>query len=423
MAMSEPPQGSRRASGNQGGDEGDYHWLYGGDAGQGSGGSRSGAGAGHDPEPTRMLPTMGRPGSRRGGPYEQPPAPRPQAQSGRGGPGGPRGGVTTASPPPSRPPRAPRRRFRLGWLKLALLLWLVFLVAVPLWAWSKVDKVGTDPGGDRPAAQEGTTYLLVGSDSREGLSRKEQLQYGTGKGSGRRTDTIMLLHTGQGPNLLMSIPRDSIVEVPGYGDTKINAAFAYGGPKLLVETIELATGIRIDDYVEIGFGGFVNVVDAVGGIEICPKQAMKDPQANLDVEKGCQEADGTTALGYARSRHTSSLGDIDRARHQREVVSAVGHEAASPWSVINPVRYLRLASAGSDSLRVGKDTSMISTMKFAWAMTRVDGKTGLTCGVPIADLAVHWDQERADRLFELIREDRTADVSKQLCRASGLANQ
>ncbi len=420
MGMSEPPQGSRRTHGNQGDDGSDYHWLYGGDAERGGRGSSSGAGAGSDPEPTRIMPTMGRPGGRRGQPYEQPPAPR--TQTGGGGPRGPRSGVATATPPPSRPPRAPRRRFRLGWLKIALLLWLVFLVAVPLWAWSKVDKVNTDPGGDRPAAQEGTTYLLVGSDSREGLSRKEQLKFGTGKGSGRRTDTIMLLHTGQGPNLLMSIPRDSLVEVPGYGRTKINAAFAYGGPKLLVQTIELATGIRIDDYVEIGFGGFVNVIDAVGGIEICPKQRMKDPQANLDVKKGCQEADGVTALGYARSRKTSALGDIDRARHQREVVSAVGAKAASPWSVINPVRYLRLASAGSDSLRVGKDTSMISTMKFAWAMTRVDDEHGLTCGVPIADLAVNWDRERADRLFELIREDRTADVPNRLCRPSGLAN-
>jgi hypothetical protein len=165
------------------------------------------------------------------------------------------------------------------------------------------------------------------------------------------------------------------------------------------------------------------VVDAVGGVEICPKTAMKDPLANLDIEKGCQEADGKVALGYARSRHTSGLGDIDRARHQREVVSAVGSKAASPWSVLNPVRYFRLASAGKDSLRVGKDTSMIATMRFAWAMTRVDGKSGLTCGVPIADLAVHWDPERSKRLFRLIQEDRTDDVSKSLCRASGLRNQ
>jgi hypothetical protein len=164
-------------------------------------------------------------------------------------------------------------------------------------------------------------------------------------------------------------------------------------------------------------------VDAVGGIEICPKKAMKDKQANLDIEKGCQEADGTVALGYARSRKTSGLGDIERARHQREVVSAVGSEAASPWSIINPVRYYRLAMAGSDSLKVGEDTGMISTMRFAWAMTRVNGTNGLTCGVPIRDLAVHWDEERAKRLFKLIAEDRTDDVPKNLCRPSGLRNQ
>jgi LCP family protein required for cell wall assembly len=302
-------------------------------------------------------------------------------------------------------------------------LWLAFLVAVPLLAWSKIDKVDATPGGERPSAQPGTTYLLVGSDSREGLTRKQQLAYGVGRAEGRRTDTIMLLHTGSGPNMLMSIPRDSIVPVPGHGTTKINAAFAYGGPKLLVETIEQNTGIRVDDYVEIGFAGFIGVVDAVGGVRICPKQAMKDKLASLDIKKGCQEVQGTEALGYARSRHTSGLGDIARAQHQREVVSAVGAKAASPWTILNPVRYYRLAMAGSQSLRVGEDTGMIATMRFAWAMTRVNGTNGLTCGVPISDLAVHWDPERSKRMFKLIQEDRTADVSKRLCRQSGLRNQ
>jgi LCP family protein required for cell wall assembly len=393
-------------------DEPDYNWLYGG---KDSGGDRAEHGPG-DPEPTRVLPTMKRP-SRDDRPGSASP---PRREPAPGGPGGP---STPRRPVPTPPPPRSRRRFRWGWVKLALLLWVVFLVAVPMWAWSQIDKVKTDPGGDRPAEQPGTTYLLVGSDSREGLSRKEELDLGTGKAEGRRTDTIMLLHTGDGPNLLMSIPRDSLVPVPGHGTTKINAAYAYGGPKLLVQTIEDATGIRIDDYVEIGFGGFVNVVDAVGGIEICPKTAMNDKLANLKIKKGCQDVDGKVALGYARSRHTSGLGDIDRARHQREVVSAVGHKAASPWSVLNPVRYFRLASAGKDSLRVGKDTSMFATMRFAWAMTRVDGKSGLTCGVPIADLAVHWDTERAKKLFDLIQEDRTGDVSKDLCGASGLRNQ
>ena len=301
-----------------------------------------------------------------------------------------------------------------------LLLWLVFLVAVPVWAWSKIEKVDAEPDGSRPDSQPGHTYLLVGSDSREGLTRAQKRKFGTGSAEGRRTDTIMLLHTGAGPNLLLSIPRDSIVDVPGYGKTKVNAAYAYGGPKLLVQTLEDETGIRIDNYVEIGFAGFVNVVDAVGGVEICPKQAMKDPLANLDVPKGCQNADGPTALGYARSRHTSNLGDIDRAQHQREVVSAVGAKAASPWSLLNPVRYARLSGAGADSLALGEKTGPIDTLRFAWAMTRVTGDKGLTCSVPIADLAVHWDRERALEMFHLIQEDKTKDITKDLCQPSGL---
>ena len=142
----------------------------------------------------------------------------------------------------------------------------------------------------------------------------------------------MLLHTGSGPNLLLSIPRDSIVDIPGHGNTKINAAYAYGEAPLLVQTIEQNTGIRIDDYVEIGMGGVADLVDAVGGIEVCPKENMKDKLAGLDIKKGCQEVDGTTALAYARSRHTAATGDIDRVRRQREVVAAVGSKALSPWS-------------------------------------------------------------------------------------------
>ncbi len=411
MAMADRSRGGDSA----GRDEPEYDWLY----GEGEP-PRQGPRPSRDPEPTQMLPTMSRPGSPTGrrtdDPVDEPPPPRWT-------------GVPPESPPPGgswepvdAPPPPPTRRGHgvWWWLRLVLLLWVVFLVAVPLWAWSKVEKVDADPSGARPPQQPGTTYLLVGSDSRAGLTRKQELSLGTGRASGRRTDTIMLLHTGAGPNLLMSIPRDSIVDIPGVGRTKINAAFAYGGPKLLVKTIESETGVRIDDYVEIGFGGFVNVVDAVGGIRICPTQAMKDPLANLDIQKGCQHVDGKVALGYARSRHVSGLGDIDRAHHQREVVSAVGHAAVSPWSVLNPVRYFRLSSAGADSLVVGKGTSPIDLARFAWAMTRVDGKNGLTCGVPISDLAVHWDRARALALFKLIKEDRTDEVTKNLCGPSGL---
>ena len=295
-------------------------------------------------------------------------------------------------------------------------------VAIPLWAWSKVDKVDAFPEAGRPDDQPGTTYLMVGSDSRGDLTAEERKELGTGNASGNRTDTIMLLHTGDGPNLLMSIPRDSLVEIPGYGSgQKINAAYAYGGAKLLVRTIEGETGIRVDHFVEVGFGGFVDLVDAVGGIEVCPPFPMDDPQANIKLEKGCQEVDGPDALGYARSRKTDEqFGDLGRAQRQREVVSAIGSEAVSPWSVINPVRYYRLNMAGARAVRVSEGTSPFAMVQWAIAMTRVDGDSGLTCGVPVADFAVNWDEERSEQMFGFIREDDTESIPESLCTPTGL---
>lgn len=383
----------------------EYQWLYGSKGGRPSGGDEPtrampGSARGED---TRLMPTMprGSGDSRSDFPPSVPPPPRRDSDQ------------------PSKPPR--RRRSGLRVLRWLVLLWVVFLLAVPFWAWSKVAKVDASPAGQRPNEQPGTTYLLVGSDSRGDLTEAEREELGTGGDVGQRTDTIMLLHVGSGPNLLMSVPRDSIVPIPGHSTTKINAAYAWGGPKLLVRTLESTTGIRIDHYVEIGFGGFVDMVDAVGGVEICPKRAMKDPQANLDIPKGCQEVDGKTALGYARSRKTyTQLGDIDRARAQREVVSAVGAEATSPWTFVNPVRYWRLAMATARSFTVSEDSNPLAIARFGWAMTRVDGENGLTCGIPIRDLAVNWDPTRSEQLFSYIIEDNTEDIPAQLCTDSGL---
>ena len=169
-----------------------------------------------------------------------------------------------------------------------------------------------------PADTPGRTFLVVGSDSRDNLSAQERKNLGTGKVAGRRTDTIMLLHipSGGGPTVLVSVPRDSYVSIPGKGKNKINAAYAFGGPSLLVRTIEQATGLRVDDYVETGLGGFANIVDAVGGVQICPKFDMNDKDAHIKLTKGCQEADGKVALGYARARKSDPRGDLGRHRPQ-----------------------------------------------------------------------------------------------------------
>lgn len=342
--------------------------------------------------------------------------------------GSDRGSDRTATPPPGVPPRRPvapppspsrggGRPHRVRrWVFLVLAAWVAWLVVVPLLAMQQVENMAAVPEGERPAEQDGTTYLVLGSDKADGLTPEQRRAIRAGKRSSARTDSIMLLHIGAGPDTLVSIPRDSLVPVPGHGTTKINAAYAFGGAPLLVQTLENVTGVRIDHVVQIGFGGFVDVVDAVGGIEICPKKRMVDRDARLNIKKGCQEVDGLTALGYARSRHAQTLGDIDRAKHQREVVGAVGKKAVSPWSVLNPVRYWNLTHAGAETLTVSEGTGAVALGRFALAMSSPDK----SCGVPISDLAVHWDRQRALRFFELIKTDETEKIGNDLCTESGL---
>ncbi len=300
---------------------------------------------------------------------------------------------------------------------LLVLVWLVYTVAVPFVTWSSSDQQAFEPKGDRPPEQDGTTYLLVGSDSRAGLSAAERKKYTTGNATSELTDTIMLLHTGDGPNVLLSVPRDSIVEMPGYGQSKINSAYARGGPKLLVRTLEGETGIRIDKYVEIGLGGVADVVDAVGGIEVCPRESIKDKFAGLTIKKGCQEIDGTTALAYSRSRKFSQLGDLERVRRQREVVSSIGDKVLSPWTVIDPFRWWRLNKAVPTFFTFGEGMSKFDATRWALAMSRVQ----LTCTMPVTDSSAnYWDRDRADPLFAAISKDRTDDIRKKQCTGNGI---
>lgn len=300
-----------------------------------------------------------------------------------------------------------------------MLVWLLFLAVVPIWALSKINKVDAEPAGTRPPETPGTTYLLVGSDSRAGLSTDQRQALSTGLAAGQRTDTILMIQvpSGGGPTLMLSIPRDSFVDIPGHSQGKINAAYAYGGPKLLVQTVEAATGVRIDDYIEIGFAGFVDVVDAVGGIIVCPKTAIDDKLAGLNIKAGCQQVDGQTALGYSRSRHFP-LGDITRELHQREVITAVGKKAASWQTVVLPWRYWRVNMAAANSLQIGRNVSPLDLGRFAWAMAHSSGPGTKRCVVPYSNLgastssglAVTWDQAAAKAIFTDIRHDDTAAI-------------
>ncbi|QCW50249.1 LytR family transcriptional regulator [Nocardioides dongxiaopingii] len=372
------------------------------------------------PEPTAARPTTPRPVQPAPTPYDAPPQqpltpagppvpPGPGEPSRRGG-----GGGFWAR-------RVRRPRFWIRTVLVLLLLWLVYTVAVPFVTWRSADQVAFEPDGDRPAEQDGTTYLLVGSDSRAGLSAEERKELSTGNPKSELTDTIMLLHTGDGPSVLLSVPRDSIVDMPGYGQGKINSAYSRGGPELLVQTLENETGIRIDKYVEIGLGGVADVVDAVGGIEVCPKERIQDPLAGLKISKGCQEVDGATALAYSRSRKQSTLGDLARVERQREVIGAIGDKVLSPWSVANPVRWWKLNRAVPTFFGFGEGTSSIDAGRWALAMTKTGTGDNLTCTMPVTSPSAEtWDRDRADPLFQAIIDDSTGDITKAQCTPNGI---
>ena len=257
------------------------------------------------------------------------------------------------SPPPAsrrhRPAHPPRRRLAshaasdVGGASCSRSCWLVVLAVVGtgIWIDTSLHRIpALTDYADRPAAGRGTTWLLVGSDSRQGLTPEQQAELATGGDIGNgRTDTILLVHVpGLGsdtPTTMVSIPRDSYVEIPGYGEDKINAAFALGGAPLLAQTVEQATGMRLDHYAEIGFDGFAVMVDAVGGVTMCPTEPVSDPLAGIELPAGCQKLDGRSALGFVRTRATPRA-DLDRMVNQREFMSALMHRSASPAVLREP---------------------------------------------------------------------------------------
>lgn len=302
---------------------------------------------------------------------------------------------------------------------MLLALWLAFLIGTPLYAWTAGTSIDSAPAGERPPKQPGTTILLVGSDGRDHLSAEDRARLGTGSAEGQRTDTMMLLHTPQdGHPVLLSLPRDSLVSIPGRKKNKLNAAYAFGGAPLLVETIESNTGVRVDGYLEIGMLGVVDVVDAVGGIEVCPQFDIDDRDAHLQLSQGCQQVDGVTALGYVRMRKSDPRGDLGRVERQRETIAAIMKEVFTPATFINPVRYWQVNMAASGSLARGEDTGLVEMGKVGWGFIAAMSGSGLSLTVPgsIADTSVGssiiWDEAASGEIFGAIAAGDTTSLEK-----------
>ncbi len=339
--------------------------------------------------------------------------------------------ATAASPASTSAPAAPgpnstlvtrKRRFPwvrrillvIGVLILAFLVWIVGLMIYAATSLHKVEALSPHPIADT----SGTVWLLVGSDSREDLSAEEQKELHTGNEEGQRTDTIMLVHmkAGEEPTLV-SIPRDSWVTIPAHTSSsgkqvaaqqaKINAAFAYGGAPLLSETIEYNTGLHVDNYMEIGMSGIVALTDAVGGIEVCFEEPIKDENSGLDVEAGCQILDGQEALAWVRMRYADPKGDIGRIERQQEYVRLMMHEILSWETLLHPGRQLDIVNAVIEAITVDLDTGSVDLGRFGLGMGKVAAGKGEVTSVPTNDSdhwvngqwVLKWDTDEAYELF------------------------
>ncbi|MEV7360451.1 MULTISPECIES: LCP family protein [unclassified Kitasatospora] len=303
---------------------------------------------------------------------------------------------------------------------------MVTAVSTWFWADSKLnhENVLADYPG-RPPAGKGTNWLIVGSDSRQGLTDSEQDDLHTGHDTeGKRSDSMMILHVGDNGNTLMSIPRDSWVPIPEYksssgktlkGTTsKINSAFGNGGGRLLVQTVELNTGIRIDHYAEIGFAGFVGIVDSIGGVEMHIDQDLKDKDSGLDLKAGDQTLSGKQALAFVRQRHQMADQDLGRMRNQQKFLGALAHQAASPGTVLNPFTFYPLVDSALGTLIVDDDAGLTDLGSLFLAMKDVNGGGGKTLTVPIGnpdyrtktgESAVLWDAAKSKQVFDAFKND------------------
>ena len=264
-----------------------------------------------------------------------------------------------------------RRRNLLRTLAIVLVLVVVLAGAGAVYAYRYADRlVGK---GQRPvagltpaAAGQPMNILLVGSDSRDGLSRRQLGRIQTEEVAGRRTDTIIVLHVSpeRDKAVMVSLPRDLRATVNGK-TSKINAAFAFGGPALLVKAVSETTGLTINHYAEIDFAGFLNVVDALGGVTLCNRSGhrLDDSYANLHMGPGCQKMNGVKALAFVRARHVDS--DFGRIGRQQEFLRAVMAEVGDRGHLTGLPELMDVADIATDHIKT--DDTLTTTMAIGLA--------------------------------------------------------
>ena len=263
----------------------------------------------------------------------------------------------------------------------------------------------TAPAGDS------LTFLIVGSDTREGLDDLTNF----GNFSGERGDAIMLVRLDPDDDSarILSIPRDLWVEIPGHGENRINAAYAFGGAPLMVETIQTSLGIPVNHYVEINFVGFMALIDELGGIQMTFDYPARDSSSGLDVEAGTHTLSGEQALAYARSRKyqeyqngrwvSVDANDVGRTSRQQEVMAALMAKLRSPSSVIEAGQ---ITTTLAQHMTIDGSLADASVGELAWRFRAV-----LTGGVDGSTLPVRSAQEGGRSVVHAVEPDASDMIS------------
>jgi len=238
---------------------------------------------------------------------------------------------------------------------------------------------------------------------------------------------MLLIHLSKSRDraYIISLPRDSLVTIPEHISSsdkktmvsarlgKLNSAFSYGGAPLLIETIELATSIKIDHYVEVSFAGFAGIVDALGGIEVCTKVDIDDPQSHLVLSAGVHTLDGIESLKYVRTRDFDGRGDIGRMARQQQFMSAVMRKATSSGTLLNPFKLKNFINASLASVKLDAGLAPNDLLTLAKQMKNLSSGNVRTLTVPLSNAngrydglsVVIWDEVLGADLWTRVRDD------------------
>ena len=287
----------------------------------------------------------------------------------------------------------------------------------------RIDAFGEER--EAPAAGEPITFLVVGSDSREGLSDRQVRRLHTGWDVyGQRTDTMMLAHVGRGGEVtVVSLPRDSLATIPAHTDEngeqhgaseeKLNAAYSYGGAPLLVKTVEETTGVPIDHYLEVNFAGFVKMVNALGGVDVCVPADIYDPPSGLELPAGRSTLKGRDALAYVRARSFDPTADIGRMKRQQTFVGSMVHKAVSSEVLLDPAKATGFVDAMLSSMRVDQSLDNAQVLELTRRLAKVDPSQVSFRTVPVVGEksmgaignVVVWDGPGSSDIFTALRND------------------